>query len=118
MVKRSSFECGDIVTLCFNPTVGNEIQGDRRPALVLSPSEFNKLGMVLVAPITQGGNYARDRGFTVPLSGAGTTTQGVVLVNQVRMLDLGARQGKRIEIAPDVIVADVLARLLAIIGGS
>lgn len=112
---RFTFERGDIVTLCLNPTVGNEIQGERRPALVLSTSEFNKLGMVLVAPITQGGNYARDRGFAVTLSGAGTRTQGVVLVNQIKMLDLTAREARRIETVSAEVIADALARLAAII---
>lgn len=114
MVKRG-FDRGDIVRMCFNPTAGKEIQGDMRPALVLSTKEFNKLGMILVAPITQGGDFSRDKGFAVPLSGAGTQTQGVALMNQVKMLDLQARQAKRIEVAPDEIVADALARLLAII---
>jgi mRNA interferase ChpB len=115
MVKRSSFERGDIVTLCLNPTAGNEIQGEKRPALVLSTSDFNRLGMVLVAPITQGGNYARDKGFAVTLSGAGTQTQGVVLVNQIKMLDLMARQAKRLEKAPEEVITDALARLQTII---
>ena len=41
----------------------------------------------LVCPITQGGNFARHAGFAVPLSGAGTATQGVVLCNQIRGQD-------------------------------
>lgn len=115
MVKRSTFERGDIVTLCLNPTAGCEIQGEKRPALVLSTGEFNKLGMVLVAPITQGGNYARDKGFAVTLSGAGTQTQGVILINQIKMLDLAARQAKRLETVPPEVINDALARLQTII---
>ena len=41
----SIFKRGDIITVCLNPVVGNELQGERRPALVLSSSEFHKLGL-------------------------------------------------------------------------
>ncbi len=43
----------------FDPASGHEQQGAGRPALVLSVQAFNQLGMTLVAPITQGGNFAR-----------------------------------------------------------
>lgn len=97
----------------LDPTEGSEQQG-MRPALVLSTSVFNALGVVLVAPITQGGNFARHAGFAASLSGSGTKTQGVALVNQVRMLDLEARKAKRVETAPEFVVEDALARLRAI----
>lgn len=58
------------------------------------------MGVVLIAPITQGGDFARHAGFAVQLSGSGTKTHGVALVNQVRMLDLEARGAKKIEAAP------------------
>ena len=115
MVKRKGFERGDIVRVDLNPVVGHEQQGDRRPALVLSLRGFNDLGVALVAPITQGGNIARFAGFAVPLTGAGTETQGFALVNQVRMLDLVARGAVKVEQAPDYVVADALARLQTII---
>lgn len=114
MVRRPVFDRGDIVRVCLNPTVGHEQQGDFRPALVLSPSAFNALGVAMVAPITQGGNSARFAGFAVPLSGAGTETQGVVLVNMLRSMDLTARGAKKIETAPQVVIDDALARLSAI----
>lgn len=85
-----------------------------RPGLVLSTAAYNTLGIVLVAPITQGGDFARHAGFATPLSGSGTKTQGVVLVNQIRMLDLQARKAKRVETVPEYVVEDALARLRAI----
>lgn len=116
MVKRPGFERGDIVLVSLNPTVGHELQGDLRPALVLSTREFNNLiGTALVAPITQGGNLARVAGFTVPLMGSGTETQGVVVLSAVRTLDLAARKARRIESAPSMIVEEALARLGSII---
>jgi mRNA interferase ChpB len=97
----------------LDPTEGHEQKG-MRPALVLSTAAFNVLGVVLVAPITQGGDFARHAGFAATLSGAGTKTQGVALVNQIRMLDLEARRAKRVETAPEYVVDDALARLRAI----
>ena len=59
MVRHTVFERGDIIRVCLNPTTGRELQGDFRPALVLSLKKFNTLGMTLVAPITQGGDFSR-----------------------------------------------------------
>lgn len=97
----------------LDPTAGHEQRG-LRPGLVLSSSVFNALGTVLVAPITQGGDFARHAGFAAPLDGAGIKTQGVVLVNQIRMLDLEARKARRVETVPEFVIEDVLARLRAI----
>lgn len=115
MVRRVKFDRGDIVLVSLNPTVGREQQGDKRPVLILSLAAFNTLGVALVAPITQGGDFARFAGFAVPLSGSGTETQGAALVNQIRMLDLEARNAKKIESAPDFVIDDALARLQAIL---
>lgn len=115
MVKRPVFQRGDLIRVSLNPVVGREQQSDFRPALVLSPREFNALGMVLVAPISQGANFARTAGFTVSLSGSGTATQGVILINQVRMMDLAGRSAQFVERAPGEVIADALARLQAII---
>lgn len=114
MVSTRAFDRGDIVRVSFDPVVGREQQGDMRPALVLSRRAFNTLGTALVAPITQGGNMARFAGFTVTLMGSGTQTQGVVLANAIRTLDLQARGARKIEEAPSAVVEDVLARLRTI----
>ena len=108
------FERGDIVNVPLDPTVGHEQRGIR-PALVLTTKEFNKLGDVLVAPITQGGDYARYAGFAVTLMGTGCKTQGVALLNKIRMLDLAARKARKIESVPQVVLDDALERLQAIV---
>lgn len=115
MVRRVKFERGDIVVVNLEPTQGHEQRGEHRPALILSTSVFNVMGTVLVAPITQGGDFARHAGFAVNLSGAGTRTQGAALVNQIRMMDLEARGARKIEKAPEAVVDDALARLQAIL---
>lgn len=110
---RVLFDRGDIVRVSLEPVVGHEMRGESRPALVLTTKEFNRLGDVLVAPITQGGDHARYAGFAVSLTGTGCKTQGVALVNKIRMLDLAARQAKKIERAPQEVVDDAFARLMA-----
>ena len=105
------FERGDIVIVSFEPVAGREMQGVLRPALVLTTSKFNRLGDVLVAPITQGANLSRNQGFAVSLMGTGCKTQGVAVVNKIRMMDLVARNAKKVERAPQVVIDDALARL-------
>ena len=109
------FDRGDIVRACLNPTAGSEIQGDMRPYLVLSTKPFNKLGLTIITPITQGGNVARFGGFAVTLMGSGTCTQGVVLANGIRTVDLNARKAVKVEKAPAEIVNEVLAIVAAIL---
>ena len=106
--KANVFDRGDIVLTSLNPTLGHELRGEFRPALVLTKYEFNALGLTLIAPITIGGDYSRMAGFTVSLIGSGLKTSGVVLANSIRTLDLTARPTKKIERAPDDIVNEVL----------
>lgn len=115
MVRRVKFERGDIVIVNLNPTQGREQQGEHRPALVLSTAAFNAMGTVLIAPITQGGDFARFAGFAVQLAGSGCKTQGVALLNQIRMVDLEARSAKKVEAVADVVIQDALGRLQAIL---
>ena len=109
------FERGDIVHVNLKPVAGHEMRGGARPALVLTTSEFNRLGDVLVAPITQGGDYARFAGFAVTLSGTGCKTQGVALINKIRMMDLTARGAKKIERVPQEVIDDALSRLTTLL---
>ncbi len=101
---------GDIYHVGLDPTKGKEQQGIRY-VLIVTVREFNRSGTPLVCPITMGGNYARNQGFAVSLSGAGTNAQGVVLCNQSRTLDIAARGGHFVEKAPDYIVDEVIAKL-------
>ncbi len=108
------FDRGDIVRVSLEPVRGREMRGESRPALVLTTSEFNRLGDVLVAPITQGGDYARFAGFAVTLTGTGCKTQGVALVNKIRMLDLSARNARKVERVPREVIDDAIGRLMAL----
>ncbi|MGD0010815.1 MAG: type II toxin-antitoxin system PemK/MazF family toxin [Terriglobia bacterium] len=51
------------------------------------------------------------RCYAVSLTGAGTKTTGVVRCDQPRALDLGARNGRKLENVPDAIMDEVLAKV-------
>jgi mRNA-degrading endonuclease toxin of MazEF toxin-antitoxin module len=102
---------GDIYLVSLDPTAGHEQMGTR-PVLIVSPDPFNAFTRVpIVVPITSGGAFARNAGFTVSLAGAGTRTTGVVRCDQPRPIDLAARRARRLERVPEQILDDVLARL-------
>lgn len=103
---------GDIVHLDLDPTKGSEQQG-KRFALVLTPKYFNNLGLALIAPITTGGKFARDRGFAVPLFD--TKITGVILTNQIRTIDINSRVSRIVECCPEDILVEVLARVQALV---
>ena len=110
------FDRGDVVSVPLDPAMGHEQKGTR-PALVLTTKEFNRLGDVLVAPITQGGEFSRYAGFAVSLMGTGCRTQGVALLNKIRMLNLNARKARKIERVPQAVLDDALGRLTALLDG-
>lgn len=103
---------GDIYLVSLDPTQGHEQQGFR-PVLVVSPTAFNQATRLpVVLPITNGGGFARRIGFAVELGG--TRTTGVVRCDQPRVLDLAARQGRRVETVPDDVMDEVLARVVTL----
>jgi mRNA interferase MazF len=111
MVKKKYIpERGDVVWTNFDPAAGHEQLG-KRPALVLSPSSFNKkIMLALVAPIT---SRVRGHGFEVPLNGQ--KVQGVVLCQHVKMIDFIERGVQFAEKAPQHVISDALARVRAIV---
>ena len=113
-MSRRVWQRGDIVVASFDPTLGQEQQG-RRPGMVVTHADLNRLGMIGVCPITQGGMGARNAGLSVSLMGTGTQTQGVVLVHQFRMIDPSQRGLTLIEQAPDDLVEEVRARVAAML---
>lgn len=103
---------GDIYMVDLEPTHGREQRG-HRPVVVVSPDDFNRAtGLPVIMPITNGGDFARRIGFAVLLSG--TKTTGVVRCDQPRVLDLDARNGRKVETLPQAIMDEVLARAVTI----
>lgn len=100
---------GDIYLVSLDPTAGHEQRGSH-PVLIVSPTEFNEATQLpVVLPITNGGDFARRLGFAVPLSGIKTT--GIVRCDQPRVLDLVARQGRKVDSLPASLMDEVLARV-------
>lgn len=103
---------GDIYLVSLDPTEGREQRGSR-PVLVVSPAEFNEATKLpVICPITSGGDFARRIGFAVPIIGIKTT--GVVRCDQPRVLDLAARNARKVDTLPASIMEEVLARLMPI----
>ena len=97
---------GDIYMVSLDPIAGHE-QGGHRPVMIVSATAFNKLTQTpVVVPITNGGNFARIRGFAVELTG--TKTQGIVRCDQVRTLDIVARKARKVESAPAAVIQAVV----------
>ncbi len=95
MVKQ-----GDIIKVSFDPKSGHE-QAGFRPALVISNNEFNqRTKLAIVCPITNTNNKFP---LHVPLDDR-TTTNGVVLCEHMRTLDLQSRKNKYVESVPDDIL--------------
>ena len=98
---------GDLVWLNFNPQAGHE-QAGHRPALVLSPREYNEESSVaLFCSIT---STVKGYPFEVKLPPGGPIG-GAVLADQVRSLDWRARGLRFAAGAPRHVVTEVLGKL-------
>ncbi|WP_275097997.1 type II toxin-antitoxin system PemK/MazF family toxin [Sedimenticola hydrogenitrophicus] len=103
-------EKGDIVWLDFDPSAGKEIM-KRRPAFVISRKLFNQhTGFAIVAPIT-----STIRGMKLEVVLKGLSTQGAVLIHQMKSLDFESRDVTLIEKAPPAIVNQVTELAITII---
>lgn len=109
MVSGYVPESGDIVWLQFDPQAGHE-QAGHRPALVLSPARYNRArGMMICCPMT-----SRIKGypFEVVIS---REPPSAVLADQIKSLDWGARRAERKGKASAEVVAEVQAKLRALL---
>ncbi len=103
---------GDIYLVSLDPSEGHEQRGSR-PVLIVSATQFNQVTKLpVVLPITNGGEFARRMGFSVPLIGLKTT--GIIRCDQPRVLDLSARHAKKIDALPTPLLNEVLARVVTI----
>ena len=101
---------GDIVWTNFNAAAWHEQMG-KRPALILSPESFNeKILLAMAAPIT---SRVRGHGFEVPVNEI--KIKGVVLCQQVKMIDFSAWGVQFVEKEPQSVTSDALARVRAIV---
>lgn len=102
---------GHFVYLNFTPHAGTE-QGGRRPALVLSPKQFNiATGLMLACPAT---NQVKGSPWEVTIP-RGVKITGVVLSDHIRSVDWIVRNATYYADATDEIMDEVLGRIEAIL---
>jgi mRNA interferase MazF len=100
---------GDILWLQFNPQSGHE-QAEHRPALVLSPSSYNRVsGLMLCCPMT---SQKKGYPFEVVISDQPGKIS-VVLADQVKSLDWKTRQAVKKGTASSNVVMETLSKLQA-----
>jgi mRNA interferase MazF len=102
---------GDVVWLNFQPQTGKE-QGGRRPAVVLSNSNYNKIvGLAIFCPIT-----SKVKGYPFEISlPTGFPISGVVLVDQVKSLDWQKREAEFIGKLDEITIEEISSLLGKII---
>lgn len=104
-------ERGDLIWLFFDPQKGHEQKG-RRPALVLSPREYNgRVGLALMCPIT-----SREKGYPYEVNlPEDSPITGVILSDQVKSLDWKAREAEIAGTAPQRVLSEVLQKLYTLL---
>lgn len=101
---------GDIIRLDFDPQRGHE-QAGRRPALVLSPSDYNRtVGLAVVCPIT---NEKKGYPWEVELREE-LYVSGVALSDQ-KSLDWRERHAEFICTADESLLAEVVDKATALL---
>ena len=109
--KRYVPDVGDVVWIDLNPTKGRE-QAKRRPALVLSPQEYNKkTSLALMCPIT-----SVKKGYPFEVRLADKKITGVVLADHVRSLDWAARNARLIIKAKPNVITEAQQKLNLLLG--
>ncbi len=107
MVKVKAPDKGDIVWLSFNPQAGREQYG-RRPALVISPKEYNeKTNLAIFCPIT---SQVKGYPFEVKIPD-NLEIGGVILSDQIKSLDWKSRKAEFICKLPMDALIDTLNKM-------
>jgi mRNA interferase MazF len=110
MPRRYVPDAGDIVWLNFTPQAGHE-QAGHRPALVLSPANYNdKTSLLVCCPLT---TQIKNYPFEVLIGGS---PPSVVLADQVKSLDWRSRNARRKGRVTAEQLAEVRAKIRALIG--
>jgi len=106
MVKQ-----GSIVLVDFDPQAGHEQKG-RRPALVISNDLFNRYSeMAILCPIT---NTDKNHPLHIRLNEK-TKTNGVILCDQVKTMDIKVRNFIYLESISEDILENVLDIVFSLI---
>jgi mRNA interferase MazF len=114
MVKENAYipDRGDLIWISLSPRTGHE-QSGRRPALVLSPSVYNrKTGLAILCPVT---SMIKGYPFEVLLP-EDLGVNGAVLADQVKSLDWRIRKASFICTLAAKNTSEVLKKLNTLIG--
>jgi mRNA interferase MazF len=103
-------ERGDIIWLNFNFQTGHE-QGEKRPAVVLTPKEYNRRTSLIIACLIT----SKIKGYVFEVRLAGKKIDGVVLSDQVKSLDWKIRDAQLIERAPAEAISEIQEKLSLLI---
>ncbi len=102
-------DAGDVVWLQFSPRAGHEQTG-HRPAVVLSPATYNRIGLMLCCPLT---TKLKGYPFEVLLAG---NKPSAALADQVKSLDWRATEAQRKGKVSDGELAEIRAKARALVG--
>ncbi len=92
VAKNYTPEKGDLVWLNFTPQSGHE-QSGKRPAVVLSPSKYNKkTGLLIACPVN-----GKIKGYPFEIIINGRKISGAILADQIKSLDWRSRKASFIE---------------------
>lgn len=94
---------GDIIRINFGPVIGHE-EDKYRPGLVVSNDDYNSYcgGIVLICPVS----HAKDFPLHIDLP-SGLKTEGKVLCEYIRTLDINARNYEYIESVSEDYINDI-----------
>ena len=107
---------GEIIKINLNPTEGREQQGNARPCLVISQTQYNqrRCGMAIVMPITK--TIKPEVKIMIPLP-SDIKIKGSVIVEQIRTVDLSKRWWKTTGVTLPQTFVDQLVNTFGILIG-
>lgn len=110
MVKSYVPEKGDLVWLNFTPQSGHE-QSGRRPAVVISPSEYNgKTRLGIFCPLS-----SKEKGYPFEVKIKNDGISGVVLSDHLKSLDWESRKAEFISKVTESELDEILEKIKVLI---
>ncbi len=114
--KKGSPKCGDIWWVDLEPVKGHE-QGGRRPCLIVSVNDFNRIphGLVWAVPITSNVRFKHAFTVSVRKGDGGLKVDSMILCHQLRTIST-SRLAKRAGVLPGELFDEVKHRIALVLG--
>jgi mRNA interferase MazF len=101
---------GDVIRIDFDPQKGHE-QAGRGPALVLSPTDYNRtVGLAVVCPITN-----EKKGYPWEVDISDPFVSAVVLADQVKSLDWRERHAEFLCVPDNELLQETVQKAIALL---